>query len=498
MNPYLSAVDASVSNNFSCYINSDGGSKIVAYTITIKNMSGTQVYTTNKVTLGTPLYNGETLTVSIPSTSGMVNGNDYVWIPRLYESLASMWVTYGTIQSGSTTTAVVLRKHYNVLSGMYLKIGSETKQINSYDQSTGIAYMASAFSATPTTGVDYTVYTDFVDGDEVYFKARKTPVIAVSNYSATVTKRKMTFTGTYTQANNIGWKYFTWNLYDSNNELVKTSGQINTGEIQYTFDGFVSNANYYIELVVENQDDIVVTTGKKPFTVTYTQTKILTKPATEMLREKNAIKVTWEQPYVNLYTVSGDTSPYYDYLSNEPYVGAKTLNLHDGSVLTYDISNPLGTVLIPYQSTNFLQIRFPVGFQGDIIRQENSSNGDYYTLKYQDGSFIFDINGKYQGAVVIQPPSGTWLIVPQARFNAGVRYLWDDDALWVDDCIFGEQTQDILSDNWWKFVLLPNDIKVTLMDIYHPDAFNSSGLVLPYNTRIYKSYKLNKTDVLYN
>jgi hypothetical protein len=76
------AIDSTVSNNFVCQIQ---GTICVAYKITIlKNSDNSSVYAPSKVTLGSPLYNGDFLTIVVPNISGMVAGTDYKWKIDLY------------------------------------------------------------------------------------------------------------------------------------------------------------------------------------------------------------------------------------------------------------------------------------------------------------------------------------------------------------------------------------------------------------------------------
>ena len=142
MNPYLTAIDATSNNTFACYLNAEGGTQINKYKLAVKDLSGNSIYTTGDATLSPVLYNKDTLSVTVPSSSGMVNGIDYIWNVTVYESNANIWVTYGTVQSTSTTTNVYIRKHYNVTSGMYLKIGNKSRLISSYNSSTGLALLS--------------------------------------------------------------------------------------------------------------------------------------------------------------------------------------------------------------------------------------------------------------------------------------------------------------------------------------------------------------------
>lgn len=85
MKPNSVEIDAGNNNDFTCVIQ---GTIAVSYNLTIfKASDSSQVFTTNEVALGTPLYNGDTLTVNIPNTSGMVNGvgEDYKWRIEIFE-----------------------------------------------------------------------------------------------------------------------------------------------------------------------------------------------------------------------------------------------------------------------------------------------------------------------------------------------------------------------------------------------------------------------------
>jgi len=494
--PYLTSIDSTLENIFSCHINSEGGTTVDKYSFYIKDLNGDNIYSVEDQTLSPVKYNSDILEITVPNSTAMINGTDYIWSVRLYESSSSMWVTYGVTQTGSTSSSIKIRNHYNVESDMYIKIGNETRKISTYVQATGVATLVTPFSIAPIAGVDYTIYSDFIDSEEVYFKARTTPVIAITNYIDTIISKQYNFLGSYTQSEGVGWKYYKWNLYNSSDVLVATSGTESSGEINFNFDGLLKDTNYKIELIIENQEGIIISSGKQSFDVVYAETKLLTKPGLELLTDKNAIKVYWEQPFVNLNEVTGVDLPYYDYLDNEPFIGTQSINMHIGSELVYNISTPEGIELIPYQSTTFLHVKFPVGFEGDIIRLENTDDGSYYSLRYIDGSFLFDINGRYVGYIEVQPPSGTWLLTN--NYNAGIRYIWDDNAVWEGSYVWGEQTEDILSDNWWKFTLLPTNLLLTIVPIYHENAFNPIGFESPYSTRLYADYKLINTDVLYN
>ena len=136
--PYLSDIDATDDNTFYCYINAEGGTTVNAYNYTITDLSGQQIYKSEKQTLATPLYSQQVLYMNVPKTSGMINGRDYVWRVQLYESNADIWVAFGTVQEGeNTTTRLYLRKNYLAQSGDWIVINSQKVRISEYSSETG-------------------------------------------------------------------------------------------------------------------------------------------------------------------------------------------------------------------------------------------------------------------------------------------------------------------------------------------------------------------------
>lgn len=466
--PYLTPIDATVNNTFSCYLNSEGGTNINKYKLLINDLNGNTVYNTGDVTLSPVLYNKDTLNITVPSTSGMINGIDYVWNILLYENNPNIWVTYGTVQSTSTTTNVYIRSHYNVSEGMYLKIGNESRLISSYNSTTGLA-VVSAFTSAPSVGVQYNIYKNYVNSDDIYFKARSTPVISITNYSSTISNRSFTFSGSYSQSDGINWKYYTFNLYDVDGNIIDTTNEVNTGIITYTFDGFSNDTSYSIELIIETQDGIIVTTGKKSFSVSYSVTTIWNTPVyVENIESKNALKASWGQPYINLSSVSGETAPYYEYISNSPSSGKKSIKLYKGTTLNYSVKTSLGRMFVPYNSTLSCRIRLPIAFSGNIIELYNDVTDDYYIVSYDNGIFSFDINGLYTGTIRAFYPTSSWLL--DSTYISKNEYVWDDTQIWDDSKFFYEQSEDDLNNSWCEFTLLPDTVLLTTVPISDPSS----------------------------
>lgn len=406
MKPYLNDIDSSLNNIFSCVVNSEGGSTIAAYILEIYNTSNTKIYTTNKITLQKPLYNGSILEINIPNTSTMQNGKDYYWNISLFENRPSMWVAYGSVITGSTATIVKIRKHYNVKTNMYIKIGDEIRKITLFNKETGDATVETAFTAAPTAGQEYTIYSDFITSADSFFKCRKTPTVAITNLpTSSLNSRTYEFIGSYAQENNVEWRNFMWNLYNENNELVETTGKINTGDIKYRFDGLSDNTTYKIELVVENQNDIITKSPLSSFYVDYLEPVILNRPQGEVLSDKDAIHLFWEQPIINLGSVvdvATEESASYDLVKNIPIDGRNSIHLKQGTKLFYVPATSTENVDIPYINTTFCFIGLADLYRGNVIKIENTIDGSYYIVTYRNGFLYYDINTIYVGGLKLE------------------------------------------------------------------------------------------------
>ena len=75
--PSYISIDATENNTFTMEINSNN--YVDGYELTILNWDNTVAYQGNKVALDTPVYNGETLAIPVPSSIGLENGYNYKW-----------------------------------------------------------------------------------------------------------------------------------------------------------------------------------------------------------------------------------------------------------------------------------------------------------------------------------------------------------------------------------------------------------------------------------
>ena len=207
--PYLSDVDISIENEFSCYINADGGTKVVGYKYSIKDLNGNTILANNYTPLDNPIYANEVLYFDVPASSNkMSNGLDYIWNIILYEENPDIWVVYGTIQSGdNTATQLCLRANFLIEAGMYIKINNQLVRINTYEKESGIATLSSSLSSVPTVGTQYNIYSNNLTSNDFYFRARTTAKLNLTTIPSVIDSKSYTFSATYTQAEDVGFKY---------------------------------------------------------------------------------------------------------------------------------------------------------------------------------------------------------------------------------------------------------------------------------------------------
>jgi len=370
--PYLSDIDATEDNTFYCCINAEGGTTVIAYTLTINDLSGNEIYTTNRQFISMPLYSQEILLVNIPNTSGMINGRDYVWNIELVESNADIWRAFGTIQEGeNTTTQLVLRKNWLVSSGDWVVINSQKIKIINYDFTTGIATLETELNAVPMVGTTYNIYGDSVKSNDYLFNARSTPVLSINNIPQIVTTKSYTFIGDYIQAQGVNYKYFVWTLYDELQRIITTTGEISTGNIEYTFDGFINGSTYGIGLLVENQDGVTIDVPPRYFKVEYQNPEIASAPSAELDCDKTAVRVLWTPLLINNGEAEGVSDVKYNYIYNQPYDGAISVNINAGCNITWNVGSEGLPIFFNYESTTYIHWHTPnPDFNGIIYKQE--------------------------------------------------------------------------------------------------------------------------------
>ena len=126
--PSYISIDAKKDNIFTMELNTNN--YVNGYELTILNWDNTVAYQGSKIILDKFIYNNETLTISVPSSIGLVNGYNYKWYVKLYQPTSDMLITYGIVQQNSENTiTVITQPNINIKAGMKISINGETKEI---------------------------------------------------------------------------------------------------------------------------------------------------------------------------------------------------------------------------------------------------------------------------------------------------------------------------------------------------------------------------------
>lgn len=412
--PSASAIDVGLDNTFSMEIQTNN--YVSAYQLSIVDFSNNEIYNGSKVDLENFVYNGETLDIPIAANSAnLSNGNNYKWRVRLYQPTANMLITYGVVQSTSTTTNIYLQENINIRENMSLKIGTETRTISSYDVDAGLAVVSSAFSSAPAVETQYYVYSDFIETVPDYvFYARQTPTVSINAISNPVTSRHYDFQGVYSQSDNVPIIYYIYNLYMRNNDgsfsLIDTTDRVYSARLTYSYDSLRSGNVYAIELIVENDMGTIVSTNQIEFNVSYDIIEYLQQPTATFDSSKNAVNISWTAPVEHTATTNSiinNTPVNPNYLYNVPYTGVNSLYTN-GYTATWSSESGL------FEMPSSFNITMQFSPDEDFFFDEN---GNYYNLMPIISTLTEESNGNGAFGIIIDEKSLVYL-TPLIEDNA--------------------------------------------------------------------------------
>lgn len=542
--PYFSDVDGTKDSTFSCYINADSNTQVSAYQLRVNNLGGDEIYNSGRVILSNPLYGNQQLNMIVLSGQ-LLNGEDYTWNVDLYEEEADIWITSGIMTSFPTTgtsSTMRLRNSALVKVGMIVQNNNQKVTIIGINTSSNeyLQVTVSPSIVLNSSNPSYTVYDNKIQSSNYYFRARTTPTLVLESIPNQINSKSYTFKATYSQLENVGYKYFEWTIYDSVGNILNQSGQINVGEIVYTFDGFLNNTIYGVGLTVENQDGTVVTLQPTYFDVSYDLPSFENTPTAELVCNKDAVMLAWNPLLINNGVASNtnaDPMPWYDYIQDQPYTGGSSVNIHSNSSISWVVGSENSPILIPYESTTYFYWHTEdINFRGVIYEQKgeyvdllamntippaNANKGDkyynlkdmliytaidtniwgttgetpsseliyylasnntkyvwngsdmintdydepQYTISYNAGILTYTIsNGNVNetGQIKVADVGEQWLLQPQS-IQKTASYIWDSEQNWDDTLYWTETTQSILTDSWFKIILLPTEIQVEVI-----------------------------------
>ena len=303
----------------------------------------------------------------------------------------------------------------------------------------------------------YDVAGNSISSPLYYFSTKKEPVITF-DVPSTINTCEYTFNATFEQEQNEGYMYYQYSLYRDNVLIDETPEKMDS-LLSYKYSGFISGDTYKIELTVVMPD---MSTYKIPrvFNVEYDLQPFPLVSEVSQISDKNCINVDYSQ---NLF-IKGNTDGEIVYST---YDNSTVATISADNSVYYNKINEGKPLAIGDDFTVYYSVHFSDCFVGDIISLTDEVSGDKYIVRYDGRKFYYKIG--YGSWVAIDPyvdannihqetsvvtPSGTTL----EDINTNALYmLYADDVVNDDDSIV---YNDITTNFWWTFVLLPNKVEV--------------------------------------
>jgi hypothetical protein len=236
--------------------------------------------------------------------------------------------------------------------------------------------------------------TNYITSKFYTFTASSPPSIAFSPVvPSTVTTPAKEFICAYSQAEGVGVKYFTINIYDSITTQaqitagtaipLQTSGETWLNDVRYTFNGLTSGQSYQVQCTGMTQGNVAFATVLTAFTVSYVTPSSLAHPSA-VLNDDSSVTLNWG----NIVAITGVVTGSSSYTSNFLYAGNFGLHLEVGADVAFplDFSAPFTMHWICKPES---------GFTGDMGEIVDTAGVNYIKLGYDGSKFYLNINGDY-------------------------------------------------------------------------------------------------------
>lgn len=233
------------------------------------------------------------------------------------------------------------------------------------------------------------------------------------------------FKGKYIQTEGVRLKRYGWRLTDTTTGQVLsdtiTKNQIYgmSGNILFSYNGFLNNSNYSIELYLETQNNAEVITEPIVFSVEYETTYLSNDFKVESLKREPSVMLDWSKSVViGGKEVGGKVS----YKENYPVLGNSSVFIPQGGAVVYDygsnsnldISENCYLVL----STQLLNSDDTLLFAAEGVDQNGYEV--IRKLSFLSGSFVYSVLGN-EGVLatqtytpIYQPNEGIWYVITMA------------------------------------------------------------------------------------
>lgn len=228
-----------------------------------------------------------------------------------------------------------------------IKSGDSVRLINLTEDETkaNIEYIDSETNKAYQTIIDV----DSLDGLGLYNTS--------TNYI--LPSKKAIFKGHYEQEQFVSISYFRWVLYklqyDSEEvtEIVKDTGMIPSVDFKFSYDGFLNDEKYAIQIFVQTLDNVEVQTDLIKFKVSYINYTIDNMLNAENSPIEHGVIVEWS----NLRLIKGEIEGESHYEDDTPTEGKTSLTLNKDSKLIFD-KDKQRPLSLDFDSNQILCTRF--------------------------------------------------------------------------------------------------------------------------------------------
>ncbi len=406
---------------------------------------------------------------------------DYAYEPNKNRYMDYFNSTYGT----SCTIVDDAVRDFNGIrqkqSGCYI-IGVPVSAINKsldpkqLEYTEGLAYESTEITfATPFTNAlekdkMFTVLDKKITSFDYYFEARSTPMTIVDGETVsfetgfndivpdTINSNRIELSIPYLQPENKDIDFYKFELY-LGDELVHTTKEVYSSNIEYKYDGLISDNDYKINLIICFSNNETMTVSGS-FFVKYDKYNAIINPVAREISDKGCIEIDFSQNSSIegvLEGVGGDIV-YSKYKNSASDVAtnknnAVKLNVYQSIYWNNLNNNPLDLE----NTTQIIHWHGHPGFHGTIFEKIDETNPSRnIVVGYNGEAFYY----KFGNDEVVQKSPFTnypdWDTAVNATINEDLLYkLNDTDVLEETDSL---ASNDITYKYWWLIIINDNGV----------------------------------------
>lgn len=480
--PYMTAVDLSAGKKvaFSCLINPRD--RIKGYTVKIKSISSGDVILSNSEIFQTPLCGNANndcylnIDITVPEATDY-NGKDYSWCIELVDDDYEE-VKYGgyTGKKGFLLQDYRSSDEQNAIIDCILCVDGKFYTITGFEN-TGIvccepkelfekeAWAWAEAHPNSDPNAKMYLYKNKATSPEYYFKARSTPDITL-DVPQNIPSNVINISASYKQKEHTKPAYYCFSLYNNEDDIVHTTGNLVSANMSYSYEGLIDKQNYTLELKVVD-DDSVETIVSKSFTVKYDMYDTFIEPRISNNSHDTYIKVDYSQ-YVQIDGVlegCGDVKyTKFKSVNDAAPQNYNGVNLSYGQNLYWNERSggkPLNLEKIEY----LVHWNGNEGFSGNIFEKiDGDTFGRNIRVGFNGKSFYYTLG--YLPSVEITPYE-TELTAISTTDITPIENTWYciSDTMEIKDSDYIIEN-DLTSKYWWLFEVTEDNLIVKKSEKY--------------------------------